>query len=127
MERLAWVGLGGAAGSMARYLLSGWVSQRLGTSFPLGTLCVNLAGSFLLGAVMHYALATARLSPNVQLGLTVGVLGGFTTYSSFNYEVLTSLQGGAWFLAAANVLATLCGCLAAGLLGQALGRAILGG
>jgi fluoride exporter len=126
MERLLWVCLGGAAGSGARYLVTGWVSERLGSGFPWGTLCVNVIGSFLLGAIMQLASTASSFSPTTQVTLTIGVLGGFTTYSTFNYETLASFQQGAWTLAAANLVATVVGCLAAGFLGQAAVRALIG-
>jgi CrcB protein len=127
MERLVLVCLGGAFGSGARYLLSGWVLQRLGSGFPWGTLCVNVVGSFLIGAIMRIAGTTTWISPTTQLTLTVGILGGFTTYSSFNYEVVASLEQGAWLVAGTNVLGTVIACLAAGFLGLAAARAITGG
>ena len=126
MERLLWVCLGGAAGSGARYLVTGWVSERLSAGFPWGTLCVNVVGSFLLGAIMQLASTASPFSPTTQVTLTIGVLGGFTTYSTFNYETLASFQQGAWLLAAANLLATVVGCLAAGFLGQAAVRVAAG-
>jgi CrcB protein len=86
MVRFLWICLGGAIGTGARYLLSGWVARQFGSSFPYGTLAVNLVGSLLIGAVMHLALATAQLSPDLRVVIAVGVLGGFTTYSGFNYE-----------------------------------------
>jgi CrcB protein len=127
MERLLWVCLGGAFGSGARYLMSGWVQERLGPGFPWGTFSVNVIGSFLIGLIMEISLATGSVSPLVRLTLTTGVMGGFTTYSTFNYETFAYMQERAWWLAAANILATLLACLAAGLLGQALGRSIAGG
>lgn len=127
MERLVLVCLGGALGSGARYLVSGWVLQRLGSGFPWGTLCVNVVGSFLIGAIMRIAGTTTWISPTAQITLTVGILGGFTTYSSFNYEVVASLEQGAWLVAGANVLGTVVACLAAGFLGLAAARAITGG
>lgn len=126
MERLLWVCLGGAAGSGARYLVTGWVSERMGAGFPWGTLCVNVTGSFLLGAIMQLASTASSLSPTAQVALTIGVVGGFTTYSTFNYEMLASFQQGAWAWATANLLATVVGCLVAGLLGQASVRALFG-
>jgi len=125
MERLLWVCLGGAAGSGARYLVTGWISERLGAGFPWGTLCVNVLGSFLLGAIMQFASTASSFSPTTQVTLTIGVLGGFTTYSTFNYETLASFQQGAWTLAAANLVATVVGCLAAGFLGQTAVRALV--
>jgi CrcB protein len=127
MERLVLVCLGGALGSGARYFVSGWVMQRLGSGFPWGTLCVNVVGSFLIGAIMRIAGTTTWISPATQLTLTVGILGGFTTYSSFNYEVISSLEQGAWLLAGANALGMVVACLAAGFLGLAAAHAITGG
>jgi len=124
--RFLCVCLGGALGTGARYLLSTWLERATPSEFPYGTLLVNVLGSFLLGLVMQVALATDPLSPTLRLSLTAGVLGGFTTYSTFNYETVESLRGGAWGLAALYVGATLGGCLLAGFLGVATGRSILG-
>jgi fluoride exporter len=117
LSRVIWVGLGGMAGSVARYLLSAWLLKLLGPVFPFGTLAVNLIGSFLLGALLAIILHTAALGPGAQLGLTTGVMGGFTTYSAFNYETLRLLEDRAWALAGLYVAATLLGCLAVGWLG----------
>ena len=122
MVRLLWISLGGAVGTAARYLLSGWVLRSTGPGFPWGTLAVNAIGSFLLGLLMQIALGSTLFSPTLRLTLTTGVMGGFTTYSTFNYETLRSFQDGAWLIAFANLGATVLGCLAAGLLGFALGR-----
>ena len=84
MDRWFWIGLGGAAGTLARYGLSTWCEQRLGDGFPYGTLAVNVIGSFLLGAIGEIAATTQLLSPTLRLSLSTGVMGGFTTYSSFN-------------------------------------------
>lgn len=127
MSRFAWICAGGAVGTGARYLLSGWMLATLGSVFPWGTLAVNVIGSFLLGAIMHVGLATPLLSPTARLTLSTGVMGGFTTYSSFNYETIRQLQDGAWPLALVYVAATLFGCLAAGWAGLALARGIFGG
>lgn len=120
--RLLWIVLGGAAGTAARYLLGGWLLDRLGPAFPWGTLAVNLLGSFLIGFVMETSLLTGAINPTLRLALTTGVLGGFTTYSSFNYETLRLAEGGVWLTASANVGATLVGCWAAGLLGVGAAR-----
>lgn len=126
MERLLLVCLGGAFGSGARYLLSGWLAERLGHGFPYGTLAVNVAGSFLLAALMEVGLASASLSPTARIALGTGVLGGFTTYSTFSYESFVYLREGAPALAALNVSLTLFGCLLACWLGFAAARAVLG-
>lgn len=122
MERLLLVCLGGALGSGARYLLSGWLAERLGHAFPYGTFAVNVVGSFLLAVLMQVGLASAALSPTARIALGTGVLGGFTTYSTFSYETFVYLREGAPALAALNVSLTLFGCLAACWLGFAAGR-----
>lgn len=127
MSRFLWICLGGAAGTGARYLLSGWALAALGAGFPYGTLAVNVLGSFCIGLLMQVGVATPVLSPTLRLALTTGVMGGFTTYSSFNYETIRYVQDGAWRLAAANVAATLVACLIAGFAGLALGRSLFGG
>jgi CrcB protein len=121
-----WIGLGGALGSMARYHLDGWLQTRLGTGFPYGTLAVNLVGSFLLVLLMFVGLRTDVIPPVARIALATGVLGGFTTYSTFNYETLRYFQNGAWAMGTMNAAITLFGCLAAGLLGWALGRVLVG-
>lgn len=119
MDRFLWVCLGGAIGSGARYLVSLWALARLGTAFPYGTWIVNASGSFLLGALTQLASSSTSLSPTLRLALGVGVLGGFTTYSTFNQETLLYAQSQSLGLAAVNVLGTVSLCLAAAWIGQA--------
>ena len=126
MARLLWICLGGAVGTGARYLLSGWLLRWLGPAFPYGTLAVNGLGSFLMGVLMHLALSTGSFSPTLRLTLTTGVLGGFTTYSTFNYETLQLFQEGAWLLGLANLGVTLGVCLGAGVLGLMIARFLVG-
>jgi CrcB protein len=118
--------LGGAVGTGARYLLAGWVQSWAGSGFPWGTLAVNVIGSFVIAALLHVATTTDLVSPTARLTLAIGVLGGFTTYSTFNWETLRLLREGAFALATANVAATLVACMAAGFLGLAAGRLIAG-
>jgi CrcB protein len=127
VSRFFWICLGGAAGTGARYLLSGWALAALGAGFPYGTLAVNVLGSFCVGLLMQVGVATPLMSPTLRLALTTGVMGGFTTYSAFNYETMRYAQDGAWRLALGNVAVTLVACLAAGFAGLALGRSIFGG
>jgi len=126
MLRLLWVCLGGAVGSGARYLVSGWVLKALGNSLPYGTFAVNFIGSFLLGLLMHIGLSTDALSPEVRLALTTGAMGGFTTYSTFSYETMMLIHEGAWGGAAINVTVTVVGCLAASFVGLFAGRWLVG-
>jgi CrcB protein len=118
--------LGGAVGSGARYLIALETPRVLGSAFPYATLIVNVAGSFLLGAVMHVGLATSLMSPELRLMLTTGIMGGFTTYSTFNYETMEYLRAGAYGLAGLNVASTVLLCLLAGALGLALARWLVG-
>ena len=126
VERLLWVTLGSAIGGALRYLTSQLALALLGSSFPYGTLAVNLIGSFLIGLTMHVGLASNLLSPTLRLFLTSGVMGGFTTYSAFNYETLALLREGPWEFGLLNVAVTVVGCLAAGIAGLALGRSLVG-
>ena len=122
MLRFALICLGGALGTGARYLTALWASNAFGPSFPAGTLIVNILGSFLLGFLMGLS---PLFSANVRLTLTTGVMGGFTTYSTFNYETTNYFREGAWLMGATNMAATLVGCLAAGLAGLALARLVV--
>lgn len=124
--RLFWIGVGGAVGTIARYLVSGWALDRFGTAFPFGTLAVNLGGSFLLAVLMYLGIEAGMLSPTARLALTTGVMGGFTTYSTFSYETMRYLQDGAWGLALLNVSVTLVACLLACLLGWAVAQWLAG-
>jgi CrcB protein len=116
--------LGGAVGTGARYLVAIGLPQVAGTSFPYATLSVNVVGSFLLGVLM--GLDAQAVSPTWRLVLSTGVMGGFTTYSTFNHETVAYLKAGALGLAGLNVAATLLLCLAAGCLGLLLARSLAG-
>ena len=122
MTRFLLVCAGGALGSGARYLVGTWAAGAWGTGFPWGTLTINLAGSFLIAVVMVLGLETGWVGPDLRLFLAVGVLGGFTTYSSFNYETLALVQRGHPGLAAAYVAATLLGALVTGSAGLIVAR-----
>lgn len=126
MTRFLLICLGGALGTGARYLVSGWALRFLGASFPYGTLTVNVLGSFLIGIAMHIGLSTSLLSPTARIFLTTGVLGGFTTYSSFNYETVQYFQDGEIFRAVLNLSTMVVGCLAAGILGLVLAKRLVG-
>jgi CrcB protein len=125
MERLFWICLAGAAGTGTRYLIALWAAQRFGSAFPYGTLIVNLTGCFLIAAIMQAALVTS-FSPTIRAALTIGFVGGLTTYSSFNYETTSLIQDGAAEGAGLNVLLTAGGGFAAGWLGLIVSRQIFG-
>ena len=89
------IAFGGAVGAVARYGLSGWVQSLLGTTFPIGTLVVNVLGSFALGFSLPL-FATLAWSAESRTLVTIGFLGAFTTYSTFSYEAVVLLEGGEW-------------------------------
>ena len=118
---LLWVMLAGGLGSGARFLIGVWAINAIGPQFPYGTLIVNLVGSFALGVVAQLSLA-GLISVDARAAIGTGFIGGFTTYSSFNQETIAMFSGGAAGAAIANIVITLAGGLAAGLLGAAAGR-----
>src|ERR1043165_3226637 len=99
MGKLLWVCLGGAIGSGARYLVSVWALEALGAGFPYATLAVNAVGSFLICLVMELAISAQLIPQTLALFLVTGVLGGFTTYSAFDYETFRYAQAGAYRMA----------------------------
>lgn len=126
MESYLWIALGSALGGAARYGLSGLVATRVGESFPWGTLTVNVAGSFLIGLIAALGRPEGRLflGPGLRQFLMLGVLGGFTTFSSFSVQTLALARDGDWLHAGGNVLASVAACLVAVWLGDAAGRMI---
>jgi CrcB protein len=117
-----WICLGGALGTGARHLLTVAAVWAFGVGFPWGTLGVNLLGSFLLGGLVQVSDATGTFSPALRLALGTGFLGGFTSYSAFIHQTLDLAQHHAYGRAALYVVATLVGCLLAGLAGALAGR-----
>ena len=122
MTRTLLVAIGGLVGSVGRYWLGGFVQLASGGEFPLGTLTVNVVGSFIVGLVMALSLERGMVAANVRILLTVGFCGGFTTMSTFSYETVALLRDGELALALSNVAATLVSCFAAAWLGQTVGR-----
>jgi CrcB protein len=90
-----YIAVGGAIGAVLRYGLGGWVHAWAGSDFPWGTLVINTVGSLLLGFLVRFMEAVA-LTPDLRALLTIGLLGAFTTFSTFSYETVTLLQGGQW-------------------------------
>jgi CrcB protein len=112
----------GGAGSLARYLVGMAVTARLGSRFPWGTLLVNVSGSFLIGLIMTVLTERASLSPNWRFALVVGFLGGYTTFSSFEWETFAAVRAGGFWIGAMNVAGSVTLGYAAVWLGAALAR-----
>jgi len=121
VTRILAVAAGGALGALMRYGLTGWVQGWAGSRFPWGTLAVNAAGSLALGVVMAFALTQAEWSGPLRTFVGIGLLGAFTTYSTFAYETVALLHAGDWTGAVANVGLNLVVGLAAIVAGLRLG------
>ena len=120
--QMIYIGIFGGLGCIARYLASGWTYQLVGRNLPYGTLLVNILGSFLLGLLMTFGLRSTLFSPEIRLGLTVGFMGGFTTFSTFSYETLRLLEEGSLWQAGINVVLNVVLCLSFALLGVLVAR-----
>ncbi len=125
MSLYAWVAIGSAAGGVLRVALGALIQQRAGSTFPVGTLAINLSGALLLGFLLRYSLGTPAVSPDVRALLTSGFCGGYTTFSTFSYETAALIEDGdyhraAWYVGLSVVLA-----LAGTFLGIALAREVL--
>ena len=120
------IAAGGGIGAVSRYIVTVFAAGRLGTAFPWGTMSVNLLGSFLMGALMMGLLQTRwEMSETCRMLLTVGFLGGFTTFSSFSLETLTLLMNHNFLLAGANIFVNCAGGILAAFLGMTAVRALM--
>jgi CrcB protein len=122
--QLLLVGLGGFAGAVLRWLVDGWVSERNPSAFPLGTLVVNLTGSFLLGVLFAWAIERNVLPADVRAPVMIGFIGAYTTFSTFMLESWRLVEDGAWGLATANLVGSVVLGLVAVVAGLAVGRAL---
>ena len=122
---LLYVAVGSALGGVARYLIGGFAQRMFDTAFPVGTLLVNVSGSFLLGAIIRYALETPAITPEIRALLTIGVCGGYTTFSTFSYEAVALLEDGEWTRAGMYLFASVLLSLVATVLGFALARQLV--
>ena len=127
MPILLAVAVGSATGGVARYLMSGAFQPGARGAFPVGTLTVNVLGSFILGAVARYATMNPNFSPEVRVLLGAGFCGGFTTFSTFSVEALELMQGGHYSRALGYVGVSVVASLAAAALGMAAVRTLVEG
>jgi len=124
MMQLLSIAIGGAAGALCRYGMSNGIYAILGRGFPYGTLAVNLVGSVIMGTV--YVMMTERMdiSPEWRAGITIGLLGAFTTFSAFSIETLNLLEAGESLKAGLSILLSVSLCISGCWLGMILGRQI---
>jgi fluoride exporter len=124
--KLFWaIAVGAAAGGVSRFYLAAAIQQRLGASFPWGTLAINITGSLLLGFLIRYALATPAISLEMRAMLTVGFCGGYTTFSSYSYETMVMLEEGQFGRAALYSLGSVVLALFATFAGFVLARELI--
>ena len=119
------IALGGAAGSLLRYLIGGAVQRESASGFPVGTLVVNVSGCFIIGVLVRQFM-NMQLSPELRALLIVGFCGGFTTFSTFSAETLGLIEGGEYARAMSYVILSLGLCLTATLAGMTTMRLIAG-
>ena len=124
MVRILLVGLGGFVGTLFRYWLSGVIARRYGETFPLGTLVVNAIGCFIIGFLFYFFYDRSLTTPTARTVVLIGVIGGFTTFSSYGLQTFTLLRDGELFLALVNVVASNALGLALVWLGYVLAKAI---
>ena len=119
-----WIALGAVVGASARYFLSTQIARHFSTTFPYGTLLINLSGSLLLGFFLAYSTERVLLDPRWRLLVAIGFCGSYTTFSSYAFESFALMEQGQWLLTGANVVASNALCLAAVLAGAALARGL---
>ncbi len=107
MLKIVLVAIGGGIGATSRYLVSNWAAQRFGADFPYGTLLVNVVGCFIIGAFMTLTTERIIVSPYWRLLITVGFVGGLTTFSSYSYETFKLLQDANVTMAMYNIMLNL--------------------
>lgn len=120
-----YIALGSALGGVARYFVGGVVQRAAGGLFPWGTLLVNLTGSFLLGLLSRYAVDSAAVSAEVRVFLTIGLCGGYTTFSTFSYEAVRMLEDGQVGRSVGYMALSVALALGAMVLGLAAGRELV--
>jgi CrcB protein len=124
MQTVLFIAGFGALGCLARYYLSSWVYALMGRGFPYGTLAVNIVGAFFIGFVMELSLRSTLISTNLRVGLTIGFMGGLTTFSTFSFETFKLLEDGQFVVAFTNVLMSVFVCLLLTWLGIIVARQI---
>ena len=119
-----WIALGAVVGASARYFVSGYIARTFATTFPYGTLFINVTGSLLLGFFLILASERMLLDPRWRFLIAIGFCGSYTTFSSYAFETFAYLEQGQWLLVAVNLVASNALCLAAVMAGAAIARGL---
>jgi len=119
-----WIALGAVVGASARYFVSGYIARIFSTTFPYGTLVINITGSLVLGFFLILAGERMLLDPRWRLLIAIGFCGSYTTFSSYAFETFALMEQGQWLLMAWNILASNALCLAGVLAGAAVARGL---
>jgi len=119
-----WIALGAVVGASARYFLSTQIARHFSTTFPYGTLLINITGSLVLGFFLVYSTERVLLDPRWRLLVAIGFRGSYTTFSSYAFESFALMEQGQWLMMGLNILFSNALCLAAVLAGAALARGL---
>ena len=122
MMQALYIAIGGAVGALCRYGMSNGIYMMLGRGFPYGTLAVNVLGSFIMGTAYVMMIERMDVSPEWRAGITIGLLGAFTTFSTFSIETLNLIESGESMKAGLNILLSVSLCVSGCWLGMILGR-----
>jgi CrcB protein len=124
LQKYLFIALGGALGSIARYLVGTSVSNRMGTRFPFGTLIINISACLIIGLSLEFLNRHTNVNPALRYLIPIGFVGAYSTFSTFEWEIFSNLNSGAFWIAIVYVASSLIFGLIAVALGAALGRAI---
>ncbi len=119
-----WISLGAVVGGCARYFLSGFVARHFSTTFPYGTLIINITGSLILGFFLIYSTERVLLDPRWRLLVAIGFCGSYTTFSSYAFETFALMEQSQWLMMSFNILGNNVLCLAAVLGGAVLAKGL---
>ena len=111
MQTVLYIAVFGAIGCLSRYYVSGWVYALFGKAMPYGTFAVNIIGAYVIGLIMEFSLRSELISPTLRAGLTIGFLGGLTTFSTFSYETFRLIEDGEMLIALINISTSVVACL----------------